>query len=463
MPWEAIPFDAPVLTNVDETALRNQGAAIENGFITEAKHFTRFPGLSPFTSLGAGRVYLDSHRGDMIAVTSGGQFFRIDQSGTAEEMTGAAVAGGGRPTFAHTEDDLLVAAGAAIIRFTGTRTAILSNDAPESSHIGYVDGYTVALEPRSGRFWNSALGHPDQWDALDVFAATGKPSDIRSLFVTPFNELLLCSEISSEQFEQSPQADLPFFRRWLAGEGIKAPYTICWEDNAAWLVNQKSEFIRLSGQLGQVESFPVQQTLERIDDWSEAWMVRLPIMGQRFILLQAPHATNVYGTAGVTLLHDVRTGRWSTLYGWDPVQLTQVRWPGWSYLRLWDRDFVGGEGVIYELKSTNYQSQLEPMPTLLRTGHLDAGGTPFRIDNLQLRMKRGTATAAQALLSIRANKDNKGFGRWKRVEVGRPGDFWMRKQLGAFGCCHSVQFEILLTDSVELELVALEWQRTPLQ
>jgi hypothetical protein len=94
-----------------------------------------------------------------------------------------------------------------------------------------------------------------------------------------------------------PQADLPFFRRWLAGEGIKAPYTITWEDNAAWLVNQKSEFIRLQGQLGQVQSFAIQQNLERIDDWSEAWMVRLPIAGQRFILLQAPHATNAYGTA----------------------------------------------------------------------------------------------------------------------------------------------------------------------
>lgn len=462
--WAPVPIQAPVMTNVDETALRQGNAALENGFITEAGNLTRFRGLNNFTALSSGHVYLDSWRGDMIAVTSGGLTYRIDQNGIAEDVTNAAVSGGRRPTFAHTDNELLMAAGGPIIRFAGAKTSILSDQAPISTHVGYVDGFVVALEERSGRFWfadgTTDGGNFAVWDPLNVFSASGKPEDILSLFVTPFNELLLCSDISSEQFEQSPQADLPFFRRWLAGEGIKAPGLITFEDNAAWLVNQKSEFIRLNGQLGTVSSFPVQQTLERIDNWQDAWAVRMPIDGQRFILLQMPHATNAYGTEGVTLLFDVRSSRWGTLYAWDPVQSSQVRWPGWSYLRLWDRHFVGGDGAVLELVDDARQILGQPMPTLLRTGHIDAGGSLFRIDAMQVRMKRGTALAGQALLSIRLNKDNKGFGRWKQVEIGRPGDFVMHKQLGAFGTCYSVQFEIRLTDAVPLELVALEWQRT---
>jgi hypothetical protein len=97
--WEAIRIDAPVLTNVDETALRTHNAAIENGFITEAGNLTRFPGLVPFATTAAGKNYLDSHRGDLISVTSGGSLFRIDQNGKAEDMTSAAVAGAGdRPS-----------------------------------------------------------------------------------------------------------------------------------------------------------------------------------------------------------------------------------------------------------------------------------------------------------------------------------------------------------------------------
>jgi hypothetical protein len=94
---------------------------------------------------------------------------------------------------------------------------------------------------------------------------------------------------------------------------------------------------------------------------------------------------------GVTLLHDVRTGRWASLYGWDSVLGMQTRWPGWSYIGLWGRHFVGGEGLVMELKPGTTKNMGLPMPTLLRTGHLDAGGNPFRIDDMQMRMKRGQA------------------------------------------------------------------------
>lgn len=65
-------------------------------------------------------------------------------------------------------------------------------------------------------------------------------------------------------------------------------------------------------------------------------------------------------------------------------------------------------------------------------------------------------------VSIRANKDNKGWGRLKRCDIGKAGDSVMHKQLGAFGKCISVQFEIQMTDDLPLELVALEWKVTEL-
>jgi len=292
--WIDVPLDAKMFQNVDETALTRAHATLENGFVTEAAGFSRWPGLVDFCALPSqGRIYLTFWGDDMIAQTQAGRLYRINRAGTAQDMTDVVLGGGLRPTFAQTDDYLAMAAGSQILGFDGKKTFVLSNDAPEATHVGFLDGFLLANEKDSGRFSYSTAGDVRIWDALDTIAAAGSSDPVTALFVTPFREILVCGPQSVEQYERLSSGDVPFFRRWSVAEGIAHPYTLAFGDNAAWGVNQNAEFVRFSGQISQSVSDDLGRTLSGIDNWDEAWAQEIQIKGQKFILLAAPNATNV--------------------------------------------------------------------------------------------------------------------------------------------------------------------------
>lgn len=352
--WVNVPLDTKLSENTDESALGVGLAEVENGYQTEQGTHARWLPLKSFAALGdPGRVYLHEWRGDLIAATSGGRFYRISKDGTVDDRTGEVIAGGRRVVFARSEDEIIMAAGAELIRFAGDRTEILSEDAPLSTHVGILDSYVIAIEKDTGRFRHAEVGTARVWNSLDLFAANGSPDKITSLLVTPFRELLVAGPDSIEQFERNTGGTLPFFRRWTIGIGVKAPYIMTFADNAVFTINNLSELVRFSGQQAISVGDAIGLSLEAIDDWTDAWMGGHPdrplhLKGQKFLILQFPNATNRYGTKGVTYAYDYRLKRPYRLYGWDEDLGVPRRYPIWSHWTIWNRHFVGAEGAIYE-------------------------------------------------------------------------------------------------------------------
>lgn len=461
--WIPIDLDTKWFTNVDETALTRAMAALENGYVTEANGLSRFPGLKLFADFGGEQpVYIEDFGAkDMIAVT-GGRVFRLDESGAYDDVTDVPVTGGRRVVFAETDKSLLMAAGGSIVEFPGTRTRLLSDQAPPATHVAFIDNFAIAGEMDSDRWQYSAAGQYDQWDPLDSFAATGAPDNITAIMVTPFRELLFAGPKSIEQYERLPSGDPPFFRRWAVGEGNVAPYTMMFADNASWCINSLYELVRLSGQVSQSNSDAIGRTLKKIDNWDEAWASDMQVVGQKFILLVAPHATNTYGTKGVTLIYDYRQKKWSSLYGWDPVACQPAAWPGWSYKDLWGRSFVGARGKIYELTEDSRYIAGNISRFLMRTAHLSQLGE-IRIDRMRIRVKRGTGTyTTAAKIGLRANRDNKSLSPWRHKSLGLAGQREMNIEFPGFGAAHTWQFEIEVTDDTPVEIVKLEAQLTRL-
>ena len=470
-PWIDVPISGKLFENVDETVLTNATAALENAFHNETGGISRFPGLTDFCDLpnDVGRVYLHEWRGDLMAATSQGNLFRIDQNATALNVTGVPIAGGKRIIFGRTPDELLIAAGGPVVRFANrdAKTEIHAEAAPEGSHVGFIDSYVIVLEKNSGRFQHSNPGLYRVFDALDIFSADSKPDDVTALLVTPFRELLLCGPESIEQFERLASGTTPFFRRWSVGEGLYRPYLLAFANNATILVNKNKKVVRVSGQAGQSIGGDVNLSLEKIDDWSDAWMGGYPdrplhIAGQEFVLMQLPNATNAYGTKGVTLLYDYRQQRWSNLYGWDSDLALPSRWPGWSHWPLWDKVFVGCAGKVCYLDRTTFANNGQPQRMLGRTAHLSELGE-IRIDNLRARLKRGAGgNDTQATFSIRARRDNRKWSNWVRKGLGKAGEREMVIEFGGFGSGHTWQFEWYVTDNSAVELVKLQARQTPL-
>ena len=455
--WKDVSFEKMVL-NVDEAALRRAAASIENSFINDSGGHTRFPGLTQFADLtGESPTYLAEFQSDLFAA-SNGRLYRINKAGTATDVTGVPIGGPGRVMFDKTEaPSLLMAAGAQILKFNGTTTSVLSLDAPESTHVGVIDGYVLAIEKNTGLFYHSALDGEGSWDPLDVFAANGRPDNLNALLITPFREILMTGVDSVELFQPLPQGSTPFYRRYATGEGVYAPYTLIAEDQGAWAINGKKEFVRLSGQSSVPRSDDVGKAIVQVDDWNMAWAASLSILGQKFILLQAPYASNGYGTEGLTGLYDYRQKKWYLLYGWENG--APARWPGWSYLNLWGRHFVGGNGKVLELVTTTHTNDGAVQRMLGRTAHIDAWGD-VGVINVRVRIKRGVSAqnAGSALFGLRAKRDNKTYTAWNWKSLGEAGDTMNILEYGPMGSARAWQWEWMITDDVPVELVRMQVQ-----
>lgn len=468
--WIPLPLDKPLFANLAEDAVVGHMAALENSFINELGGHTRFPGLVPFADFSAtdnGRVYLNDFTGDLIAATSKGQVYRVRQDGSYENATNVPISGGRRVIMAKSDQEVFFAAGGPIIRLRSKTTELLSSAAPQATHVGWIDGYTVANQINTQRWFWSGAGKPDQWDPLDTEAADGYPDYINSMLITPFREILFGGADSIEQFERYVNGNVPFFRRWAIGDGVQFPYCSVFADNAVFTVNRLTEIVRLQQQTSQAVSGEVGLLLESIDDWTDAWMGGFPdsplnVIGQKFIVLQAPNATTPYGTKGVTLVYDYRAKRFFSIYGWDKKRGVPSRWPGWSHWRLWGKTFVGGEGKIYQLNTTTYTNDGMPQRWLVRTSHVSEKNM-LQIRDFRLRLRRGLGSSnAQSTIRVRCRRDARHWGSWISRDLGYAGDAIQFKNFGCFGTGTSFMFEIATADDVPIDLIKAEVKVAPI-
>lgn len=457
MTWTPIALDSKLFQNVDEVALTKAFAAQENCFLNEAGGVSRFPGLKQFCILGGNDpVYLNDRQNDLIAVNKAGKIYKIDSNGEFVSVTGVPVVGGSRVTFSKNENRLMMAAGGDIVSYAGDKAEVLSQQAPRSTHVAEINKFTIASEVNTGFAFYTEVGNPQSWPDLNIISANGKPDNITALAVTPFDEILMCGEDSIEQYERSVSGNTPFVYRWTVGDGLRAPHSLTFADNASWCINKLKEFVRFSGQTTQPVSPDINKKLEGIRDFSDAWAMPLSIKGQRFIIVQIPNADTPYNTKGLTFFYDYRQKKWGELYGWDDKFQLPARWPGWSIHTLWDRTFIGGNGVIYEMTEDAYDNSGSIQQVLLRTAHFSKQGE-IRVDGARLRVKRGIGgNSDQSHISIRCNRDNRGWGRWVRKGLGRAGQTQFNIETGGFGCGYSFQFEIMITDSCPIEIFGME-------
>ena len=458
-----IELNKKLFKNIDESALTSTYAALENCYVTESNGLSRFPGLVEFADLGSGgEIHMSRYQNDMVAVGTDGRSFRVDSNGTPTEIEGPLVLGGNRTSFAKTRDGLGMAAGDQIILFDGKKNTVLSDDAPLAGWIGYIDGYMMAVERGSGRFQHSELNDIRDWPALNTFGVDGSPDDINAMIITPYNEILFSGEESIEQYERYIGGDVPFFRRWSVGDGIIEPYTLCYADNSVWGLNDRMEFVRITGQTTQSASDDIGKEIEdrygmsNLSGINKAWASQIFIKGQKFVLFQSPEATNVYGTKGFTAVIDIRRGQWFELFGWNDRDGVPDLWPGRSVFRLWGKTFVGGTGKIYELSSDAYSNDGSVQRAYVRTAHFDTLGT-MRVNKVRMTVRRGVGSyTVSPKIAFRSNPDHKGFGNYQYRELGNVGDRDMIIEFGAQGLADTWQFEWFVTDDCSLEIRRLQ-------
>lgn len=479
--WADFPIGGRLWMSGDETLTQRAMAMVENVIPNDAGGYSRFPGIERFASFPSDKTYLKEYRGELYGGTDTGRLYKISASRQAVDVTGVPISGGHRWTFTETDDALAMAAGGSIIKLSGNRTELLSATAPATTHVGYIDGYMLALEPNSNRWFNSKNGDASVWDPSDVFSANAVGEKANQLVVTPYREILVGGPKHIEQWEVIPNGDQPFDRRWNSGQGCAYPYTLITDATGTYGVNLRQEFVRFAGQVSQEQGEDIGLALATVDDWTDAWGADMSMFGQRLMVLSMPKATNPYGTTGLTFCFDYRAKRFTLLYG--PIrQGLPTGWPVTSIARCYGRVFCGIPGGVGIFDTTLKQILGEESRALMRSPHVSKFG-PSRVDDVRIRLKRGTGVPDRPLrretsapynresgkellreaglhqtgrLGIRANRDNLGFDRWQWYDTGEHGRNEMVIYLGPQGCADTWQFEIMMADGVPLELVDMQ-------
>lgn len=459
--WADFPWNQRMYTDADEAILTKAVATAENCYANAAGGHSRFPGLSPFVdSLGGSATYLFSNRDNLIAVNDLGQVWRVGQDASKKNVTGTPVAGGGRVVFDATDDGRVVmAAGGPIVQLLSEMTTILSPSAPEATFVQYIEGYLVANEPFTGRWFYSDPGAYTTWNPLSVFTADAKPEPLVAMVVTPYDELMVAGVGHVEQYELLANGNQPFTRRWTTGQGVKYPYTLMADWTGTYGVNDRLEFVRFYGQISQDQSSDINLTLQKIDNWDDAWAAEVSVGGQKTIMLSIPSATNIYGTKGVTLLLDYQNRKWSFLFGWDKRLFQKTGYPVTSVARVGGKLYAGIPGGVALFDNDSYSLLGGQYPFLVRSAHVGKWG-PSRIDDVRLRLKRGfnrnEKSTPRKLIAMRWNLDNRGFDQWQYEDLGDPGEREMTIHFGGQGCADTWQCEIQVVDDVPVEITSMD-------
>lgn len=466
MPWRPFPLDQPWHPTLDELALPSGSTVMENCYINEAKGHSRFPNLSLFVTLpNPGRVFLWAFRDELVAVTSLGRIYMLGRNGEIDDRTGAPVAVLERPTFAETDDGLLVAGGGAIIALGAKTARVLSDDAPETTHVAYSKGYVLAPEKRSGLVHYSNPGFFDQWDALNFVSAEDKPDPVTAVAVNAFNEILLAGPRSCEMYRTSPSGDAPFYQFASLGQGLYAPYVLCEARTGFWCVSMRKQLVALSLGGGKPASADVQGILDGLADWTGAWLSELLVEGDQFLILGLPRATTPYGGTGRVLLRDASSGHWSELYDWDARTGRPSRRKLWSVANTTYGTFAGGEdGKIYRLTSTaapESPSRMAWRSAPIAASALAGGAERVWINDIRLRVRRRRGPVNRPpteRIYMRCRLDD---GPWSEpiaadLEHSIDADTALMVRFGAFGSGSTVQLEYQAFSAAPMTVVGCE-------
>ena len=258
-------------------------------------------------------------RGTLYCV-SGEALYKVDENGS--EIYLGALPGSGKLQFAGNGVELVFSN--KYILSNGTVSLITDPDLPAISSIDYIDGYVVATETGTGKFYWSELYDGANYDGLSFASAEGYPDDLICLKVD-HRQVFLFGQETTEIWYDSGDLDYRFQR--LSGGfielGAGSRLGVTKQDNSVlWFANDKT-IRRLS------ESTPVRvsqhgmeekiASYDRVDDceaFSFAWN------GHLFCAFTFPSATP---EGGATWVLDITAGNeWHerSTYGqndWDVV------------------------------------------------------------------------------------------------------------------------------------------------
>jgi hypothetical protein len=333
---------------------------------------------------------------------------------------------------------------------TATLSAVSFGFIPSS--LAYQDGYFIASEYGTGKFYISGSYDGSTWDPLDYAVPEGAPDNLVRV-LSDHRELWLFGNTSTEVWYNSGDTDFPFTRNQagFVEMGCSAVLSAAKMDNSVVWLSNLGQLVRADGYVPKIIST---RKLER--EWqgyatiSDAEGFAYLFEGHWFYHLVFPSAHKVW-------VYDAATGAWHERQSYLD---TTVRHRG-SCHALFGREHVVGDyqnGALYAMRSDVYLDNSQTITRVLETSTVSADGKMLFFPGLQIEFQAGYAdqegqgSDPQAMLQW----SDDGGQNWSNeywASIGKAGEYSRRSVWRRLGKSRDRVFRLTITDPVKANIV----------
>lgn len=424
------------------------------------------PGLEAFIDFGTGYPIIGvkkwSSKGIVLVVTGGKLFKVTSDTGDFEEITGVTYDTSVPVSFVLMKDlseveYCFLCNGGQISYTDGTSSTQYLSDpqAPTAAtHIDTIDRYLMSNSIGGDSFYYSDPGDPFNWSAISFASAESSLDALSSLKVIGRNIYLVGTETIEIWVNDGVT---PFSRRndVAIPRGTLSPYSLTVIENSLYLMDSNRDVLRITS--GNVEvlseswSGPF-KALSSITDAVGSWHTP---GGKGFYVLDFPFSAKTYA-------YDYKVDYWGEWAGWDEDVSDYKEYPGRfsEFMPEWNFNLVGDSttGILYK-ESFNTTSDNGVLINLKKvTGHANMGSDSIEKVNVKtvFRLKSGFEVDEMPYMTIRQNRDNRGFGNERMVPLEQVGNTYMIRSIFRQGKYYTKQLEIKCSAGVGFVLAGAE-------
>lgn len=418
------------------------------------------PGLRRFAVAPDRQIRGMHSMAGILFVVGSSAVYQTDQNGVLG-LTGSIISGNSPVEMADNGAQILLVDPRNTIAtlVSGSSTRELTDLPFRPSSVCCVDGFMVAAERDTTRFWISKLNDASSWDALDFAEAEASPDNIVAVRRVGEN-LWIIGERSIEIWDNTGAADFPFQRvsgGYIERGTLAQASVTAFDGTLFWLGDDRVVYAAEGIRPNRISTHAVEQAISGYGPSTdaEAWVYRQE--GHAFYVLNFP-------SAGATWVYDVTTQSWhereSEGYGglWRPRT-------GIAY----GTAVIAGDrasGLLYQVDANE---PTEDGALILRqaTGTtMMAEGKRMMITRLEAHFETGVGLAsgqgADPLVWMAYSDDggrNWSDDRW--ASLGAIGQTMARVEWRRLGSSRNRVFRIGMSDPVRTALIAANIDATP--
>lgn len=423
----------------------------------EPVSFMPFPGLTLFSTPGAGAHRGSGRLNDVLYTISGTELYKVS-SGKVSTLIGT-IPGTGRCVLEEDGTNLVIATGEGKpFQYDGaTLTQGTDIDLPNASTVTFINR-RVVYDGNDGDIAFADLDIPLTVNSINVAIAESKPD--KTLAVKAHSsQVFVFGSRSIEPWYPTGTGSPPYqvVSNIIEEVGIHAIGSIAVNVDFVYFLGSDLIPYRISGlTLDSIGNPAIGQAIRNYADASDAYGLTFTFDNLRFYLLSFP-------TGNETWLFNEQSGAWTNLsFG---VQGDQHLISGYEF--IYNKHLVADRrnGKIYELDFDNFTDNGDVIQRRRDTININGKtfgkpGARVFMDRLEIEVETGvstiTGTGSDAVIMMEYSDDNgRSFSSIRQQKIGKQGEYLTKVEWFGLGDFYDRIFRFTMQDPVKWVLVSL--------